>query len=219
MNSRHNSIPFYRIYCSADKVSVILFSADFAEQCAQIWDVLSDLAQKPEYAASLQFLNVPAEELSEISLKHQIEAVPTVLFVRGNKAIDRIDGVNIAALTVKCKSFIGDGDTSSMVGPAQSLDERLKALINRAKIMVFMKGDRNTPRCGFSKQLIAILNETQIPYETFDILTDEDVRQGLKTYSDWPTYPQVYVNGELIGGLDIIKELVAGNELVATLNG
>jgi len=85
--------------------------------------------------------------------------------------------------------------------------------------MVFMKGDRNTPRCGFSKQLIGILNETKIPYETFDILTDEEVRQGLKTYSDWPTYPQVYVKGELIGGLDIIKELLAADELVATLNG
>lgn len=58
-----------------------------------------------------------------------------------------------------------------------------------------------------------------VQYETFDILSDEDVRQGLKTYSDWPTYPQVYVSGELIGGLDIIKELLAGGELPSTLNG
>lgn len=58
-----------------------------------------------------------------------------------------------------------------------------------------------------------------LPYETFDILSDEEVRQGLKTYSDWPTYPQVYVKGDLIGGLDIIKELIANNELVAALNG
>ena len=82
-----------------------------------------------------------------------------------------------------------------------------------------MKGDRNAPRCGFSKQLIAIVDETGLPYETFDILTDEDVRQGLKTYSDWPTYPQVYVKGELVGGLDIIKELIANKELEATLKG
>lgn len=59
----------------------------------------------------------------------------------------------------------------------------------------------------------------RLPYETFDILTDEEVRQGLKTYSDWPTYPQVYVKGELIGGLDIIKELKANNELEQTLKG
>lgn len=59
----------------------------------------------------------------------------------------------------------------------------------------------------------------RVEYETFDILSDEEVRQGLKTFSDWPTYPQVYVKGELIGGLDIVKELVANNELISTLNG
>lgn len=205
-------------YYRSDKVSVVLFSADWAEQCKQILDVFTDLSKKPEYAAAIQFLNVPAEELSEVSLKHQIEAVPTVLFIRGGTALDRIDGVDIASLSIKCKSFV-EKNTSGGGGDSQtSLNDRLKALINRAKVMIFMKGDRNAPRCGFSKQLIAIINETKIEYDTFDILSDEEVRQGLKTYSDWPTYPQVYVNGELIGGLDIIKELVANNELVSTLN-
>lgn len=202
----------------SSKVSVILFSAEWADQCAQILDVLNDLSNKPEYSAQIQFLNVPAEELSELSLKHQIEAVPTVLFIQNGKAIDRIDGVDIAALTVKCKTFV-DTNQSGNSDNAADLNERLKALISRSKVMIFMKGDRNTPRCGFSKQLIAILNETNIPYDTFDILTDEEVRQGLKVYSDWPTYPQVYVNGELIGGLDIIKELLTGNELISTLKG
>lgn len=58
----------------------------------------------------------------------------------------------------------------------------------------------------------------RVQYDTFDILTDEEVRQGLKTYSDWPTYPQLYVKGELVGGLDIIKELQANGELESTLN-
>ncbi|XP_055304637.1 glutaredoxin 3 [Sitodiplosis mosellana] len=211
----------YQKLIASDKVSVVLFSADWAEQCKQILDVMTDLSKKPEYSAAIQFLNVPAEELSDVSLKHQIEAVPTVLFIRSGMAIDRIDGVDIASLSLKCKSFVdknasagaGDGDSQT------NLNDRLKALINRAKVMIFMKGDRNTPRCGFSKQLIQIINETKVNYDTFDILTDEEVRQGLKVYSDWPTYPQVYVAGELIGGLDIIKELVENNELVSTLNG
>lgn len=198
---------------------MVLFSADWAEQCAQILDVITDLSKKPEYAAVIQFLNVPAEDLSEVSMKHQIEAVPTVLFIRGGAAVDRIDGVDVASLALKCQEFVEKSPPSGGGDSHQSLNDRLKALINRAKVMIFMKGDRNTPRCGFSKTLIGIVNETKIPYDTFDILTDEEVRQGLKVYSDWPTYPQVYVNGELIGGLDIIKELVAGNELVATLNG
>lgn len=83
--------------------------------------------------------------------------------------------------------------------------------------MAFIKGTPETPRCGFSKTLIGIFNETGVKYGYYDILGDDEVRQGLKTYSDWPTYPQVYVKGELIGGLDIIKELQEGGDLVQTL--
>ena len=64
-----------------------------------------------------------------------------------------------------------------------------------------------------------ILKEVDIPFSTFDILSDEEVRQGLKKYSDWPTFPQVYVNGELIGGLDIIKDLKESGDLVSSLKG
>ena len=64
-----------------------------------------------------------------------------------------------------------------------------------------------------------ILKEIDLPFSTFDILTDDEVRQGLKKFSDWPTYPQVYVNGELIGGLDIVKDLKESGDLVSTLKG
>lgn len=175
--------------------------------------VLTELAKRPA-TSQLQYLDVPAEELSEISLKHQIEAVPTVVFFKRGTAIDRIDGVDIAALTAKATALAA---STGSVAAQQPLEERLKALINRGKVMIFMKGDRATPRCGFSRELVRILNETGVAYDTFDILGDEEVRQGLKTFSDWPTYPQVYVSGDLIGGLDIIKELVEGDELKATL--
>ncbi|NWS50819.1 GLRX3 protein, partial [Probosciger aterrimus] len=66
---------------------------------------------------------------------------------------------------------------------------------------------------GFSKQMVEILNKHGISFSSFDIFSDEEVRQGLKTYSNWPTYPQLYVSGELIGGLDIVKELEASGEL------
>ncbi|XP_037029228.1 glutaredoxin-3 [Bradysia coprophila] len=199
---------------SSDAVTVVLFSADWAEQCKQILDVMGELSKLPDLN-EISFLNVPAEEFSEISLKHQVDAVPTVIFFRNNTAIDRIDGIDIAKLTETCKKLANASSQNSK----GSLEDRLKSLINKSKVMIFMKGDRVTPRCGFSKQLIAIVNDVGVQYETFDILSDEDVRQGLKTYSDWPTYPQLYVNGELIGGLDIIKELLAGGELPSTLNG
>jgi len=70
-----------------------------------------------------------------------------------------------------------------------------------------MKGEPSAPRCGFSRQIVEILNQTGVPFSHFDVLSDEEIRQGLKKYSDWPTYPQLYVKGELLGGLDIIKEM------------
>lgn len=205
------SVDQYNKLISSPALTVALFSAEWAEQCKQIGSVMTELAKQ---FAAVQFADVPAEDLSEVALKHQIDAVPTVIFFKGGKAVDRIDGVDIAALTAKCRKLAGSGAESAK----EPLEDRLKALINRANVVIFMKGDRVTPRCGFSKQLIAIINETGVAYDTFDILTDEEVRQGLKTYSDWPTYPQVYVKGELIGGLDIIKELLAGGELNATLS-
>lgn len=153
--------PDYRIvvqlshpFSSAEKVSIVLFSAPWAEQCTQILDVFNELSPKAQFA-QLQFIDVAAEDYSEISINHQIEAVPTVLFFRNGTALDRIDGIDIAALTTKCKSLAGVVEDEKT-----SLEERLKALINKSPLMVFVKGDRNTPRCGFSKQLIAILNDT-----------------------------------------------------------
>ena len=80
-----------------------------------------------------------------------------------------------------------------------------------------MKGDRGEPRCGFSRKVVEALNGTGVEYSTFDILQDEDVRQGLKTFSNWPTYPQLYAGGELLGGCDIVLEMAAGGELKAAL--
>lgn len=194
----------------------MLFSAPWAEQCEHVRTVLAELAKRPA-TGQLQYCDVPAEQLSEISLKHQIEAVPTVVFFRSGKAVERVDGVNIADLTAKAGRLAGSATSAGGDGQQLPLADRLRALISRSKVMIFMKGNREQPRCGFSKELIRILNETAVAYDTFDILGDEEVRQGLKTFSDWPTYPQVYVNGDLIGGLDIVKELVAGDELKATL--
>ncbi|VVT50479.1 uncharacterized protein SAPINGB_P002777 [Magnusiomyces paraingens] len=86
------------------------------------------------------------------------------------------------------------------------LNERLSKLVSAAPVMLFMKGTPAAPACGFSRQMVALLRENQVRFGFFDILKDNSVRQGLKAFSDWPTYPQLYVNGELQGGLDIIKE-------------
>ncbi|QPG73501.1 hypothetical protein FOA43_000812 [Brettanomyces nanus] len=94
----------------------------------------------------------------------------------------------------------------------EQLKARLRKLTTAAPIMLFMKGTPSAPQCGFSRQLVAILREHQVRFGFFDILKDDTVRQGLKKFSDWPTYPQLYVGGNFQGGLDIIKESLSENE-------
>lgn len=85
------------------------------------------------------------------------------------------------------------------------LNARLANLVKAAPVMLFMKGTPSAPQCGFSRQLVALLRENGVKYGFFNILADDEVRQGLKEFSDWPTFPQLYARGELVGGLDIVS--------------
>jgi monothiol glutaredoxin len=90
---------------------------------------------------------------------------------------------------------------------------RIQDLVNNNKILVFMKGSKLMPQCGFSNNTVQILNSLGAPYETVDVLQDPDIRQGVKEYSNWPTIPQVYINGEFVGGSDVLIELYQQGEL------
>lgn len=96
-------------------------------------------------------------------------------------------------------------EMSSTQGQTEELDKRLGELVKAAPVMLFMKGTPSTPQCGFSRTLVSILREKGVRYGFFNILADEDVRQGLKRWADWPTYPQLWCGGELVGGLDIVS--------------
>ncbi|CAA0825294.1 Monothiol glutaredoxin-S17 [Striga hermonthica] len=100
----------------------------------------------------------------------------------------------------------------------ETLEDRLKKLVNSSKVMLFMKGSPDAPRCGFSSKVVGALKEEGVEFGSFDILGDEEVRQGLKTYSNWPTFPQLYYKGELVGGCDIVMELRESGELKSTLS-
>ena len=93
------------------------------------------------------------------------------------------------------------------------LKERIDRLLKENKVLVFMKGSKLMPMCGFSNNVVQILNILGVGYETVDVLEDADIRQGIKEYSNWPTIPQVYVNGEFLGGSDILIELYQSGEL------
>lgn len=91
--------------------------------------------------------------------------------------------------------------------------ERIESAINNNKICIFMKGTRNFPQCGFSAATVQVFNDLGVPYGTVDVLSDPEVRDQVKTYSNWPTIPQVYINGKFVGGCDIVRELYESGEL------
>ena len=94
---------------------------------------------------------------------------------------------------------------------------RIQSLINSSPIMVFMKGTKLMPQCGFSNNVVQILNALGMSFETFDVLSDTEIRQGIKDYSNWPTIPQVYLKGEFLGGSDILIEMYNSGELLEKL--
>ena len=93
------------------------------------------------------------------------------------------------------------------------LKVQIENLLNSTKVVLFMKGNADMPQCGFSANSVAILKHLGVSFNTFNILNDPEIRQGLKEYSNWPTYPQLYVKGQLIGGNDVITEMYKNGEL------
>lgn len=93
------------------------------------------------------------------------------------------------------------------------LNSQIESLLKSSKVVLFMKGNADMPMCGFSANTVAILKHLAVPFKTFNILNDPEIRQGLKDYSNWPTFPQLYVGGKLIGGNDIVTEMYQSGEL------
>lgn len=207
------------------KYVLIHFFAEWVEQCRDMDNVLDEMAKKDTYKDVI-FCKIPAEQVPEVSLKYKISAVPTIILLQNGSEVDRVDGAHPSRLNKKLEAMLSAPQKQSLHKPIKEnttsqivkekkvdLNERLSRLINSSDVMLFMKGNADQPRCGFSQKLVDILKQHNVKFKTFDILNDQEVREGLKKYSNWPTYPQLYINGELIGGLDIVKELAEAGEL------
>lgn len=196
---------------AGSQLVVVHFEADWADECKQMNNVLSELAK--EFTHTI-FIRLQAEEVADVSQHYEVECVPTFVLLKDKKVLSKVEGANAGKLSSTVKQHATAYITPTVEPKStESLEDRLKKLINARPCMLFMKGSPTEPKCGFSRETIRILQEQGVRFGTFDILNDNEVRQGLKKYSDWPTYPQLYVNGELVGGLDIIKELVENDEL------
>jgi glutaredoxin-related protein len=202
------------------KKAVLLFFADWHEATPILKMVLGTLAkqQQQHQAQEILFATVDAENVSALADRFDVSMVPTLVLLNGGSStspvmLEKIEGVvEPSQVTVAVQRLIQspEGESSSATqsddknagvtapssaaGPQDAqaaLRERLNRLIHGDTVMLFLKGTPTAPRCGFSRQAVELLNDHHVPFGSFDILSDEDVRQGLKTYSDWPTYPQI----------------------------
>ncbi|MGN6498299.1 MAG: Grx4 family monothiol glutaredoxin [Tsuneonella sp.] len=98
------------------------------------------------------------------------------------------------------------------------VNQRISDIVNKADVVLFMKGTPLFPQCGFSSRAIQILEHCGVAYDSVDVLQDMEIRQGIKSYSDWPTIPQLYVKGEFVGGSDIMMEMFEAGELQELLD-
>lgn len=89
---------------------------------------------------------------------------------------------------------------------------KIKSILSSCPVIVFIKGTPTTPKCGFTEQLLELLKQHNVEYTYYDIIADEHMRYWLRNYSGWPTYPQIYIGGKLLGGLDVLKEYIQKGE-------
>ena len=97
------------------------------------------------------------------------------------------------------------------------INKKIKTIIDSNNIVLFMKGTPEVPQCGFSLAVANVLKHLNVKFESLNVLENEEIRQGIKTYSDWPTIPQLYIKGKFVGGSDIVKEMFEKGELKALL--
>lgn len=210
---------------------VVSFHAPWAAPCAQMSTVLSTLAADYPVTEPLNtsWVSINAEELSDLSETYNVTAVPFLVLIRNGKVIETVSGSSAVKVRNAIETHANDTSGAASAGAAsggpsapiqavaqteevdpvkakEELFKRLEDLVKAAPVMLFMKGSPSEPQCGFSRQIVAILRENSVKYGFFNILADDEVRQGLKEYAEWPTFPQLWIGGELVGGLDIVKE-------------
>jgi Grx4 family monothiol glutaredoxin len=154
-------------------------------------------------AATNGFSLPPEQKVTKPAEGQEPTATPTIASASTVDAPAQSNGTapkNYAAYAPPADTEKAEGKVDK-----EALFKRLEGLVKAAPVMLFMKGTPSAPQCGFSRQLVGLLRERSIRYGFFNILADDDVREGLKEFSEWPTFPQLYVDGELIGGLDIVR--------------
>ena len=225
-----------------ERVTLLNFWASWAHPCEPMKAAVRTWAEK---YPDVLFMNIEAEEQPDVAESFDVEAVPTIVLLRGHTLLSKLTGGqpqaveqalelyakstsrggmhgtsmsnaarSTASASGQCEMQEGDDPSKPHALPShvdvsgesqQDIEQRCRQLMSRSTVMLFMKGQPGLPRCGFSQKTVSLLREQNVDFDYYDILSDEHVRQTLKVLNEWPTFPQIIVKGELVGGLDILK--------------
>lgn len=203
---------------------VVHFSATWCDPCGAVNEFLEKQAEL--YQGRVLFAEVDCEKLGDVCEREGVESVPFIAFFRTSlggdvRRVERVAdvaGAKLDLLDMNIRSLFGDnGGKGVQREDFLTVDDYLKYLTTRKGVVMFITGSPSRPRCGFTGRLCELVHELGVPFTYYDVMASDEVCERLKTYANWPTYPQVYVDGELIGGWDICRELNEEGELKATL--
>lgn len=219
---------------------MVYFWADFHEACkpgGQMDQVISLLQGR--HGSAVKFLKAEAENVYEVAEGLGVSMVPSFVLLAKGKKVDMVEGANPQKLQMAIEKNLslaskpaaggpaaaspGSGNApaglpagaaapAAPVGANEELEARLRRLTQSGPVVLFMKGSPAEPRCKFSRAIVELLNEKQVRFVSFDILQDPAVREGLKAFANHQTYPQLWVAGKLVGGLDVVKEIAAKDD-------
>lgn len=214
-----------------NKLVVVLFWAKFdpaSKPGGQIDALCDELAKK--YSEDTVFLKVEAEESEDLAERYELEVVPHIIFMQGgstpeSEPLDVVTGADAPALLEKVTTLIQALPSSNNTNVSSGvetyaeeesdagLDKRITALISSSRVFLFMKGTQAAPYCKFSKKVVKHLQDAGVTFNSFNIFDSKAIRARIKIYSNWPTFPQLYVEGKLLGGCDIVVEMAEEGEL------
>ncbi|KAL3233493.1 Monothiol glutaredoxin-3 [Nakaseomyces bracarensis] len=220
---------------AGDKLVVLFFYMTWMEACKVLKEVVYALSRSVDKRRS-NFLQINVEKNAKIVELLGITQLPAFFLVRNGVVIKALAGVDPREILDAYQECVTNVETLKLIRPEkprkitstsdgiegdeedndellepgerteEDVYEGLNKLVNAAPVMVFLKGSASHPRCKFSTQMVKMLRENNIKFGFFDILKDRITRELLKEFSDWPTFPQLYINGQFEGGVDILKE-------------
>lgn len=203
---------------------VVHFSATWCEPCTAVNAHLAQ--QAAEYGGKVLFAEVDCGEFGDLCEAEGVESVPFIAYFRtpltgSTRRVERVAdvaGAKLDLIDMNTHSLFGQkGGSGVQQSDFATIDDYLAYLTKRPGVVMFITGTPSRPRCGFTGRLCELVHQLGVPFVYYDVMTSDAVCERLKTYANWPTYPQVYVDGELIGGWDICRELNEEGELKSTL--